>query len=241
MIPFSNLTQAYTERIGTLNKSSEAKDDLTNRFFLMTQEREKSLGNPEELKVEYPDDFHFLQLVVKMREKIKFLKKEYHEIGLVNKNMEEKITNIKSIMENMIKQDEECQKMICLFRIEKDSAEVKDPERDTYIDKKLSQLQEIRIEKELQYKTNEKKMCDIIQKIQEIKKILSIPPEELTIETLPLSDETKALCVICSSRSIRFCLSGCGHCFCEECNKSMKDSCHVCRTHMSPRVKLFYD
>lgn len=239
MMSFGYMSNAYSERIGV--KPIEPKEDLTNRFYLMTQQREQKLGNPEELQVECPDDFHFLQLVVKMREKNQCLKKEYHEIGLVNKGIDEDITHIKTLSENMIKQDEECQKRITMFRIEKQSKEVKDAERDTYLDKQLAQLREIQTNKEIQYETNEKKMCDIIQKIKELKQILCIPPEEFLMEPLPPSNDTKALCVICSSRSIRFCLSGCGHCFCEECNQTMKDACHVCRSTISPRVKLFYD
>lgn len=54
------------------------------------------------------------------------------------------------------------------------------------------------------------------------------------------TNENEPLCTICLANIVSYCLTPCGHTYCEQCLRRMPVSCFMCRTPVSNRVKLFF-
>lgn len=54
------------------------------------------------------------------------------------------------------------------------------------------------------------------------------------------SNENEPLCTICLANPVTYCLTPCGHTYCETCLKRMPAACFMCRTPVGNRVKLFF-
>lgn len=257
----NQITSTRATSVGPRNNGDiRPNADILNKYEQMKQELErhilpeKSIESTEEISV---DDIPFLQLTIRTREKISILKQKYQDLGNENVAVREKIAQIKKLMEDIMKDDADYRRLVCFYNIEakesqqvvgiKGVLEAKEPleltvDTNVYIDSQLNHLGKILLEEEKKVVTNEDTMCDLLKNVQVLKNILTIPTEEMSMEkSLTTEEASKALCVICSTRSIRFGLSACGHCFCEDCIGKMTDKCHVCRSIISPQIKLFYD
>lgn len=270
MLNHGELSTIYTRtnQITSINNSTAPRNngdirpnaDILNKYEQLKKELErhilpeKSIESEDEISV---DDLPFLQLTIRTREKISILKQKYQDLGNENVAIREKIAQIKKLMEDIMKDDADYRRLVGFYNVEakesqqvvgaKGAMEANDPIEETVetnrcIDTQLTHLGKILTEEEKKADKNEDAMCDLLKNVQVLKNILTIPTEEMTMEKpLTAEEATKALCVICTTRPIRFGLSLCGHCFCEDCNGKMVDKCHVCRSTISPRIRLFYD
>jgi ATP-dependent Lon protease len=57
---------------------------------------------------------------------------------------------------------------------------------------------------------------------------------------LPELTEKEPLCSICFNDQIQYTFNPCGHTFCSNCTKKQFNSCSICRTHISERIKIFF-
>ena len=192
-------------------------------------------------------EFRFLPFVLKVRENIFSLKLKYHELCLTNDAIYAEIAKLNKLMENLLKQTEEYNRIVLMYRItnEQSATEPPDATINEMVDKQIANIRIVLTKQEEKVKENETQMCEIMNIIQLLKQIITIPPEEIVVIPENKDQEpelaTKAVCVICSSRSIEFCLAGCGHCFCGKCADNIKENCHICRRAKSAKIKLFYD
>ena len=51
---------------------------------------------------------------------------------------------------------------------------------------------------------------------------------------------TEPLCSVCISESVAFCISPCGHTFCQACTRKQHTQCFICRQMIRERVKLYF-
>jgi len=54
------------------------------------------------------------------------------------------------------------------------------------------------------------------------------------------SNENEPLCTICLANPVGYCLTPCGHTYCEQCLRRQPASCFMCRTPVGNRIKLFF-
>ena len=213
------------------------------------EEGEKTLSGENEILSLQESDFRFMSLSLKIREQIFSLKLKYQDLCLVNDGINEEITKLNKLIENLMKQTEEYNRFIIMFQITNNKPTVQAEKTgfsvNDAVDKQIDDIRIILNKQEEKARDNEKQMCKIINIINTLKEIITISPEELVIiqekEKKDPELATKAVCVICSSRSIEFCLSSCGHCFCGTCSDKIKENCHVCRRPKSKKIKLYYD
>jgi hypothetical protein len=63
------------------------------------------------------------------------------------------------------------------------------------------------------YSEAENKICEIVEKIKMLKKIIST--DDITEKK---DSSLKILCSVCNEKNIEFCINTCGHCVCNDCS-----------------------
>ena len=82
------------------------------------------------------------------------------------------------------------------------------------------------------YSEAEYKICEILEKIKMLKKIIST--DDIT-KNEPFQ---KILCSVCNEKQIEFCMDPCGHCVCKDCSKKILTKCHTCKVGINNKIKL---
>lgn len=214
------------------------------------------LGEEKTITPLQEPDFRYLDFLLKIREQIFALKQKYGELCVVNEALYEEINKLNKLTENLMKQTEEYNRTVLLFYLDKEN--VADPFKDDHtsikqqevlinntVDKQIVNIRTIMEKQSKTAQENELQMIKILEMTNYLKNIITVPPEELKMQ--PEKEETdsklatKAVCVICATRSVEYCLSDCGHCFCENCTNNIKTNCHVCRTPKSKHIRIYYD
>jgi hypothetical protein len=54
------------------------------------------------------------------------------------------------------------------------------------------------------------------------------------------SNENEPLCTICLEDPVLYCVSPCGHTYCNNCIKKQLGACFMCRTPIKDKIKLFF-
>ena len=230
------------ERIHSLLKLVNDKKGLEELKAFYAKEGENLLSEDVPLK---DPDFHFPSFVLQTREQILSLKLKYQELCLANDAIYVEMGKMNKLIENLMKQTEEYNRVVLMFHIQNETPEKPDTGINEAVDKQIAQIRVVLNAEEEKAQENETQISRILHIIQLLKQVITIPPEELETSpgNKPQESElaTKAVCVICASRSIEFCLSSCGHCFCGVCVDNIKNNCHVCRALKSTKIKLYYD
>lgn len=243
----NNNSWKLTEREEKINSfmkfvnNRQGFEEMKNFYINDTEELVNPLQEP---------DFRFVKFILKIREQIFSLKIKYQNFATLNDTILTEIENLNKFRETLIKQSEEYNRIILNYHIEKtgglnpndDNEKLKVNES---IDKQLSNIRNIVDEKNRIVNENETKMIKLLNTANFLKKVIEIPEDELKIEKIKEQQEpteaTKAVCVICSSRSIEYCLIPCGHCFCGVCCDKVKTYCHICQKPKASKMKIFYD
>lgn len=212
-------------------------------------------------------DFHNMAFFLKIREQIFSLKQKYQDLCFTNKSLYEEIDKMKKLKENLMKDTEEYNRTVFICQLEeedltkyhnqkdenKDEGETKQKgeaiQQANYInetvDKQIANICKIIEKREKTAQENENVMCQILEMAKRLKNIISVSADETNFSSEKTVDDdvlaTKAVCVICATRSVEFCLSNCGHCFCGKCVDNIKNYCHVCRKPKSHKIKIYYD
>ena len=54
------------------------------------------------------------------------------------------------------------------------------------------------------------------------------------------SNENEPLCTICLEDPVLYCVSPCGHTYCNNCIKRQVSTCFMCRTVIKDKIRLFF-
>lgn len=248
--PMMELTHKE-EQIRDLVKAIHTKEGVEKIKAFYLKEAETVLSEEENTLLQEPD-FHFLQTVLKIRKQILSLKLKYQELTEKNDAIYAEIGKLNTLLQNLMDQTEQYNRFVLMFQLETPSSS-SSSSSETYnirvnevVDKQIDQIRIIVNKQEEKARENETQMSEILHVVQLLKQMVTISTEEMSVLKEPESESdpelaTKAVCVICTNRSVKYCLSGCGHCFCEPCSDKIKTSCHVCRASVSTKIRLFYD
>lgn len=55
------------------------------------------------------------------------------------------------------------------------------------------------------------------------------------------SNENEPVCIICIEEPIVYCMSPCGHTYCQSCSQKQAGPCFICRTPVRDKVKMFFN
>jgi hypothetical protein len=83
------------------------------------------------------------------------------------------------------------------------------------------------------YGEAEHKICEIVEKIKMLKKIICTDDNTEKKDSSP-----KILCSVCNEKNIEFCMDTCGHCVCKDCSKKSLNKCHTCKANVNNKIKL---
>lgn len=231
------------------------KQDFENLKDFYKKLGEEILSGDEKVNQLQEPDFRFSAFFFKIREQIFALKTKYQELCSINDEIYTEIEKLKKLVENLMKQTEEYNNTIRTFHLNNEKEKNEEIVKQNYdelisntVDKQIENIRAIMNKKNIKAGKNEEKIAQIMNTIKYLKQIITIPQEELVIMPNKYQEQeqdhelaTKAVCVICATRSIEYCFTECGHCFCGSCADKVKNTCHICRNTVSNKIKIYYD
>uniref|UniRef100_A0A6C0JXY1 RING-type domain-containing protein n=1 Tax=viral metagenome TaxID=1070528 RepID=A0A6C0JXY1_9ZZZZ len=76
--------------------------------------------------------------------------------------------------------------------------------------------------------------------IEAYRKFITLRDIVLMIRSVQ-SNENEPVCIICIEEPIVYCMSPCGHTYCQSCSQRQMGPCFVCRAPVRDKVKMFFN
>jgi hypothetical protein len=87
---------------------------------------------------------------------------------------------------------------------------------------------------------DENKIEDIFQDYCKVLKKLSVLTDTMKTIRLFINSPAEPVCTICITEPVSMTFVPCGHTVCLSCAQRQSLNCHVCRSHIREKVKIFF-